>query len=324
MRNRRRLIATSLSLAVAAAALAGCGSDGGGEAAAVAGSTVSPITVGSKDFTENILIGEMLVQALENEGAEVKSQTNLGGTSVARDALVNDEVDVYPEYTGTAYTVFLKHDTAEAVPKGGDANEEAEKLFKVTSEEDLQKNKIKWVGRSPFNNTYGFAANGDLAKKEGGFDFDSMAAYLKANPDTKVCMETEFPDRPDGLVLFEKATGYKVPQSQIQILETGLIYTETSRRQVRLRRGVHHRRPDPGTQPRPRQGPGSDDPLQPLVHLPGRGLQEERQGVRRALPTPSSRTSIMEKMAELNAQVDVEGLSFQQVAEKYLEEIGVL
>ena len=54
-----------------------------------------------------------------------------------------------------------------------------------------------------------------------------MAAYLKENPDTKVCMETEFPDRPDGLVLFEKATGYKIPQSQIQILDTGLIYTET-------------------------------------------------------------------------------------------------
>ena len=92
----------------------------------------------------------------------------------------------------------------------------------------MQKNKIAWVGRSPFNNTYGFAANGDLAKKEGPFDFDSMAAYLKANPDTKVCMETEFPDRPDGLVLFEKATGYEIPQSQIQILETGLIYTETA------------------------------------------------------------------------------------------------
>ena len=177
------------------------------------------LTVGSKDFTENILVGEMLVQALENEGAEVKSQTNLGGTSVARDALLNDEIDVYPEYTGTGWTVHLKQE---------DPSQDPEELFKVTSEKDMKENDIKWVGRSPFNDTYGFAANGDLAEKEGGFDFDSMAAYLKANPDTKVCMETEFPDRPDGLVLFEKATGYKIPQSQIQILDTGLIYTETS------------------------------------------------------------------------------------------------
>ena len=56
-----------------------------------------------------------------------------------------------------------------------------------------------------------------------------MADYLAANPDAKVCMETEFPDRPDGLILFEEATGYEVPQSQINILDTGLIYTETAK-----------------------------------------------------------------------------------------------
>ncbi len=65
--------------------------------------------------------------------------------------------------------------------------------------------------------------------KEGGFDLQSMADYLKANPDAKLCLETEFPDRPDGLILFDKATGYTVPQSQIQILDTGLIYTETAK-----------------------------------------------------------------------------------------------
>ena len=62
-----------------------------------------------------------------------------------------------------------------------------------------------------------------------------MADYLKANPSAKVCMETEFPDRPDGLILFEKATGYKIPPSQTQILDTGLIYTADRQGQVRLR-----------------------------------------------------------------------------------------
>ncbi len=219
MHNRRRLIATSLSLAVAAAALAGCGSDGGGGGSSDRLKGTS-LTVGSKDFTENILVGEMLVQALENEGAKVKSQTNLGGTSVARDALKNGEIDVYPEYTGTGWTVHLKQEKPSQDPA---------ELFKAVSEKDMADNKIKWSGQSPFNDTYGFASSPDLTKKEGEFDFDSMAAYLKANPDTKVCMETEFPDRPDGLVLFEKATGYKIPQSQIQILDTGLIYTETSK-----------------------------------------------------------------------------------------------
>ena len=313
MHNRRRLIATSLSLAVAAAALAGCGSGGGGGGSSDRLDGTS-ITVGSKDFTENILVGEMYVQALENEGAKVKSQTNLGGTSVARDALINDEIDVYPEYTGTGWTVHLKQENP---------SEDPAELFKVTSEMDMKKNKIKWVGQSPFNDTYGFAANGDLAKKEGGFDFDSMAAYLKANPDTKVCMETEFPDRPDGLVLFTKATGYKIPQSQIQILDTGLIYTETSKGKCdfgevfttdgRIKALNLELVKDPGVMI-----------IYNLSFTFNDAVYKKHAEVYTELADKIFKGLDEEKMAELNAQVDVEGQSAQQVAQKYLEEIGVL
>ena len=313
MHNRRRLIATSLSLAVAAAALAGCGSGGGGGGSSDRLDGTS-ITVGSKDFTENILVGEMYVQALENEGAKVKSQTNLGGTSVARDALINDEIDVYPEYTGTGWTVHLKQENP---------SEDPAELFKVTSEMDMKENKIKWVGQSPFNDTYGFAANGDLAKKEGGFDFDSMAAYLKANPDAKVCMETEFPDRPDGLVLFEKATGYKIPQSQIQILDTGLIYTETSKGKCdfgevfttdgRIKALNLELVKDPGAMI-----------LYNLSFTFNDAVYKKHPEVYTELADKIFKGLDEEKMAELNAQVDVEGQSPQQVAQKYLEEIGVL
>jgi osmoprotectant transport system substrate-binding protein len=54
-----------------------------------------------------------------------------------------------------------------------------------------------------------------------------MADYLAANPDAVACMESEFPDRPDGLILWEEHTGYQLPQSQQVILETGVIYTQT-------------------------------------------------------------------------------------------------
>ncbi len=313
MHNRRRLIATSLSLAVAAAALAGCGSDGGGGGSSDRLKGTS-LTVGSKDFTENILVGEMLVQALENEGAEVKSQTNLGGTSVARDALKNGEIDVYPEYTGTGWTVHMKQENPSQDP---------DELFKVTSEKDLADNKIKWSGQSPFNNTYGFASSPDLAKKEGEFDFDSMAAYLKANPDTKVCMETEFPDRPDGLVLFTKATGYKIPQSQTQILDTGLIYTETQKgkcdfgevfttdgRIEGLKLGLVK---DPGVMI-----------VYNLSYTWQDAVYQKHAETYDELADKIFKGLSQKKMAELNAQVDIEGQSVQQVAQKYLEEIGVL
>ena len=154
--------------------------------------------------------------ALAAQGADVKNQTNRGGTSVNRTALLNGDVDVYPEYNGTGWTVHLGQQ---------DPSKDRQELFDKVAVMDLAENNIKWVGLSPFNDTYGFAANGALAQAQGGFDLQGMADYMAANPEATLCMETEFPDRPDGLVLFEEATGFTVPDAQIQILDTGLIYT---------------------------------------------------------------------------------------------------
>ena len=313
MRNRRKsILATTLALGLGVA-LAGCGGgdSGGGSGDALEGVS---LTVGSKDFTENILVGEMLVQALQNEGADVTSQTNLGGTSVARDALLSDEIDVYPEYTGTGWTVHLKQE---------DPSQDPEELFKVTSEKDIEENDIRWVGRSPFNDTYGFAANGDLAEAEGGFDFDSMAAYLEDNPDTTVCMETEFPDRPDGLVLWEEATGYEIPQSQIQILDTGLIYTETADGNCdfgevfttdgRIQALNLELVEDPGVMI-----------LYNLSFTYQDAVYQEHAETYDEIAATIFEGLDEQKMAELNAQVDVDGQPVEQVAEQYLEEIGML
>jgi osmoprotectant transport system substrate-binding protein len=313
MRNRTKsIVATSLTM-VLGLALSACGGSGGGSGSGDALDGVS-LTVGSKDFTENILVGEMLVQALQAQGADVTSQTNLGGTSVARDALLNGEIDVYPEYTGTGWTVHLKQE---------DPSQDPEELFTVTSEKDIKENDIKWVGRSPFNDTYGFAANGDLAEQEGGFDFDSMAAYLEANPDTTVCMETEFPDRPDGLVLFEKATGYKIPQSQIQILDTGLIYTETDKGNCdfgevfttdgRIQALNLELVEDPGVMI-----------LYNLSFTWQNAVYEEHADTYDQIADDIFADLDEAKMAELNGQVDVEGQPVEQVAQQYLEEIGML
>jgi osmoprotectant transport system substrate-binding protein len=314
MRNRKNtFLATTLALGLGVS-LAACGGDsgsGGGEGDRLEGVS---LTVGSKDFTENILVGEMYVQALANEGADVTSQTNLGGTSVARDALLSDEIDVYPEYTGTGWTVHLKQE---------DPSQDPEELFKVTSEMDMEENDIKWVGRSPFNDTYGFAANGDLAESDGPFDFDSMAAYLEENPDTTVCMETEFPDRPDGLVLWEEATGYEIPQSEIQILDTGLIYTETSDGNCdfgevfttdgRIQALNLELVEDPGVMI-----------LYNLSFTFQNAVYEEHAEVYDELADAIFADLDETKMAELNAQVDVDGQPVEQVAEQYLEEIGML
>lgn len=313
MRTRKKTLATAGSLSALALVLAGCGDDGGSGGGSGDLEGVS-VTVGSKDFTENILLGEMMVMALEANGASVDNKTNTGGTEVARKALTSGDIDVYPEYNGTGWTVHLGQENPSQDP---------EELYNVTSEMDLQKNDIKWVGRSPFNDTYGFAANGDLAEAEGPFDFQGMADYLEANPDTTVCMETEFPDRPDGLVLFEKATGYEVPRSQIKILDTGLIYTETDKGACdfgevfttdgRIQALNLELVEDPGVMI-----------LYNVSYTFRNDVYSENAEVYDQIAEDILADLNEEKMAELNAQVDVEGMPAEQVAESYLEDIGVL
>ncbi|MBL0887704.1 glycine betaine ABC transporter substrate-binding protein [Myceligenerans indicum] len=315
MRTRGKLnaaagLAVGLAASLTLTACSGNDSSGGGDGRL---NGVS-ITVGSKDFTENILLGEMLVQALEAEGADVTSQTNLGGTSVARDALLAGEIDVYPEYNGTGWTVHLGHDDPSSDPA---------ELFQVTADEDLETNDIKWVGTTPFNDTYGFAANGDLAAAEGGFDFQGMADYLEANPDASLCLETEFPDRPDGLILFEEATGYEVPQSQIQILDTGLIYTETAAGNCDFGEVF--------TTDGRIEALNIDlveDPSVMIVYNASytfnNSVYEENADVYDELVDTIFAPLDNAKMAELNAKVDVDGESADDVAMEYLQEQGLL
>lgn len=178
------------------------------------------IAVGSKDFTEQLVLGEMMVQAFEATGADVENKVNLGGTVVAREALLSGDIDVYMEYNGTGWTVHLGRE---------DPSFDPEKLTEDVREADLAENDIHWVGKSPFNDTYGFASSPELTEANGGtFDMQSMADYLAENPDATICMESEFPTRPDGLILFEEATGYDVPDDQVTILDTGIIYSETA------------------------------------------------------------------------------------------------
>lgn len=179
------------------------------------------ISVGSKDFDEQLILGNILKAAYEYMGATVEDNINLGGTNLAREALLNGDIDTYVEYNGTGYAVHLAIE--DPIPF------DPEELTSIVRERDLAENDIHWLSRAPFNNTYGFVSSPAVTDANGGgFDFQSMADYLEANPDASLCLESEFPNRDDGLVLFEDYTGYNVPESQIEILDTGLIYTEAS------------------------------------------------------------------------------------------------
>ena len=215
----------ALTGATALLALAGCASDGAGNSGG-SGSLSDydlsgiDVAVGSKDFDEQLILGQMMVLAFEEAGATVEDQVNLGGTAVARAGLESGEIDIYMEYNGTAWTNHLGQEKPSYDP---------EVLTTQVREMDLEKNGIVWISRSPFNNTYGFTSSPELTEANGGaFSLQTMMEYVRDNADAIVCMESEYPSRPDGLVLTEEATGITLPVDQQLILDGGIVYTETA------------------------------------------------------------------------------------------------
>ena len=308
------MIGLALGLGVSLA-LSACSSSNGSTTSSGSGPLSGvTITVGSKNFTENILLGEMLVQALQHEGATVNDKTNLGGTSVNRQALLSGDIDVYPDYDGTGWTVHLKQTDPSQDPKT---------LYDDVAKMDLAKNNIEWIGTSPFNDTSGFAANPDVAKQTGGpFTFQTLADYLTANPSATVCMESEFPNRPDGLILWENSTGYTIPQSQIKILQTGLIYTQTQKgvcdfgevfttdgRITALNLSLVQ---DPGVMI-----------LYNVSYTMRDSVYQAHASTYDDIVNKILAPLDNAKMAELNAEVDVQGVSAKKVAADYLSSIGL-
>ncbi|MFY9304594.1 MAG: glycine betaine ABC transporter substrate-binding protein [Rhodoluna sp.] len=222
MRHSKKFSLVAI-LAASALTLSACAADtetaSGGSLSEYDLSGIS-ISVGSKDFGEQLILGEMLVAAFEAAGATVDNKVNLGGTNVARAALESGEIDIYMEYNGTGWAVHLGLE---------DPSFDSEELTLGVKERDLEENQIVWIGRSPFNNTYGFVSSPELTESNGGgFTLTTMMEYLRDNPSAIVCMESEFPSRPDGLILTETHTGIELPDSQQRILDTGIIYSETA------------------------------------------------------------------------------------------------
>lgn len=310
-------------LGVLALVLAACGGgDGDSEAAGGAGPLADvsldgiDITVGSKDFTEQLVLGQIMVVVFDALGANVTDEVNLGGTNVARQALLSGEIDTYMEYNGTGYSVHLGIE--DEIPNDPGT------LTQIVREQDLAQNNIHWLSRSPFNDTYGFASSPELTEANGGaFDMQSMADYLEANPDASLCLESEFPSRPDGLILFEEATGYDVPESQIQILDTGVIYTETADNNCDFGEifTTDGRIPALGLTV-------VEDPGVMILYNVSMGIRDETYQ-----EAPEAFDTIAEAilapldndlMQELNRQVNEDGLDPAEVARQYLIDQGLI
>ncbi|MBD2459991.1 quaternary ammonium transporter [Oscillatoria sp. FACHB-1407] len=192
MKSIRRLLILPLVALLTALTVIACA--GGGQPESNAGNSGTPIRVGSKDFTEQFIIGEMYALVLEKAGFQVERKLNLGGTPVAQAGLINGEIDLYPEYTGTGLLTVLK------LPASTDQQE----VFQTVSDEYKKQFNLVWLDPAPMNNTQALAMTQEGSTQFGVKTISDMAA--KASELTMIG-PPEFEVREDGLPGIKAAYG---------------------------------------------------------------------------------------------------------------------
>ena len=180
-----------------------------------------PIVVGSKNFTEQLVLGEILAQQIERRlGQKVKRKLNLGGTLLAHEALVNGEIDVYPEYTGTALTAILK------LPLPSDR---AQVFAQVRSEYE-KRWRLEWMGPFGFDNSFAIVIHGDEARRNHIFKLSDAA---RRQTGWLMGAGYEFLERPDGFTGLVKTYGLEI-NGQVKTMDLGLLYRALDQRQVEM------------------------------------------------------------------------------------------
>jgi osmoprotectant transport system substrate-binding protein len=175
--------------------------------------SAASIVVGGKGFTEQLLLSEITGQYLTSKGYDVQLKTGMG-TSLVRNALENKQVDMYWEYTGTAFLTFHKNKFA---------NQSPEEIYASVKAKD-EKIGIVWLNASKANNTYALAVRHADAEAKGLHTLEDLAAKLNAGEKLTLGCNIEFYKRDDGLKPLQKAYGFEFPRSDIKRMETGLIY----------------------------------------------------------------------------------------------------
>ncbi|WP_419666432.1 glycine betaine ABC transporter substrate-binding protein [Streptomyces sp. 2-1] len=225
MRRRTGLVAAGAVLA----ATAGCGLTSGspmvddvepgsiGQGKPLKG---ADLTVTSKEFTEQLILGAIMGIAFEAAGANVLDRTGIQGSIGAREAVKSGDADGMYEYTGTAWITYQGNNDPVTDPQ---------KQWEAVREAD-RKNGLTWLPPSALNNTYALAMNQANFKKYGTKTLSDVAALSKSDPKAvTLCVESEFANRADGLPGMEKAYGMKLPAGNITQMDTGIIYTQVAK-----------------------------------------------------------------------------------------------
>jgi len=178
------------------------------------------IVVGGKNFTEQQIMSQMTAQLLQAKGYKVDVKAGMG-SAVLRQAQESGQIDVYWEYTGTSLITYNKITDRMS----------ASDTYAKVKELDAAKGLV-WLNPSKANNTYSLAMNQDDAKKQGIVTISDLAAKVKGGAKLTFGSNAEFYARPDGLKPLEQAYGFEFARDNVKRMDTGLVYQALKEKQV--------------------------------------------------------------------------------------------
>lgn len=277
------------------------------------------ITIGSKIDTESILLCQMVGVALDHHGIAIKDKCGTGVTQVVRKALIQGEIDLYPEYTGNAPYLIDHFKFNTKIP---------ELMYQQIAQSDLKNNQIVWLKPAPANNTFVIAVTQRFSKQQKVKTLDDFARYIRSGQPTKLIASYEFVTRADGLKAFESKYNFKLKNHQLIMIPGG----NTAQTENALARGANGINAS--------MAYGTDGQLAALNLI---GLIDTQGAQETYHPAITIRAAVLKSnpkikpiieqvfsklttkvLSQLNAQVVVNGRNPKVVATEYLQKSGGL
>lgn len=296
------------------ASIAGCSAIlGGGNAAE------GSLTVSSKSFTEQKVLGYLTVESLqENTDVEVNDEVGLGGSVTNFEALKSGESDLYWEYTGTTW--------ATLPPKHEEVITDPQEIYEKSKAEFEEEYDITFLDRAPFNNTYVLLTRTDWAEEQGVSTLSEFASYVNdGNADGTVVMNAEFQERDDGWPGVTDHYGFTDAAGDMNVknVSSSLTYKVVGQGDAMLGSGFN-------TNPKiPKFDLTSleDDENFFPVYNPVPMVRQEALDGNQAITQPLNELAASldtETIRSLNRKVSIDGEDARTVAENYLSSEGLV
>ena len=298
MRLTKKITSVLLVMTLTAVSfLTGCSSD-------------NTVIVGSKDFSENIVVGEMFAQLIEAKtDLKVDRKLNMGGTFVCFEALKNGDIDVYPEYTGTALTAQLNMDVIN----------DPDEAYRVVSDEFDKQFDIKWLEPMGFNNTYALAITDEAYQKYG---VETCSDLAEVSNELVFGSDHEFFNRQDGFDAVTEAYGLEFKGEPTK-MDISLKYQAIGEGDIDLTNVFMTDGPIRQYNLKVLEDDKSFFPpyyASPIIRNDTLEKHPELEDILNSLAGKIDD----EKMIEVNYKVDVEGQAVEDAAREFLETNGLL